>query len=297
MKKGELVARLEAQELDAQKTVRRGAARPDRSRSSQNARLDRERARQLLDEKIGTAAGVRHGGRAGEGARGPGRVRRGPGPLLRRADQERRDLRADRRRRDRQEGVPRRDRRAAGLRRRRLGGRDVRRHRGPLLARDGSRHQRAERREARPSPSRPRSRSTRTRTSPTRRACRQIVPTADRQKGSVKVKIEILGKDARVLPEMSCRVVFLNPEAKVDEKAKPKVMVPAALRRRRRRREGRPRRRERQGHVPARSRSAPRPARRSRSTSGLSGGEEIVADAASASHTWRGEQKIRIKKD
>ena len=57
---------------------------------------------------------------------------------------------------------------------------------------------------------------------------RQIVPTADRQKGSVKVKIEILGKDARVLPEMSCRVVFLNPEAKVDEKAKPKVMVPAA---------------------------------------------------------------------
>ena len=49
---------------------------------------------------------------------------------------------------------------------------------------------------------------------------RQIVPTADRQKGSVKVKIEILDRDARILPEMSCRVVFLNPETKVDTAAK-----------------------------------------------------------------------------
>ena len=55
-----------------------------------------------------------------------------------------------------------------------------------------------------------------------------IIPTADRQKGSVKVKVEIEGRDERILPEMSCRVVFLNPQAKVDEKAKPKVMVPSA---------------------------------------------------------------------
>ncbi|HEV8267092.1 MAG TPA: efflux RND transporter periplasmic adaptor subunit, partial [Thermoanaerobaculia bacterium] len=57
---------------------------------------------------------------------------------------------------------------------------------------------------------------------------RQIVPTADRQKGSVKVKIELLHKDDKVLPEMSCRVVFINPQAKVDAKAESKVMVPTS---------------------------------------------------------------------
>jgi HlyD family secretion protein len=125
---------------------------------------------------------------------------------------------------------------------------------------------------------------------------RQIVPTADRQKGSVKVKIEILVKDARILPEMSCRVVFLNPEAKVDEKAKPKVMVPS-------------------GSVVAIGRDkgvllianekatfqplafGPAAGAQVEVTSGLSGGEEIVADAASGGHTWRAEQKIRTKKD
>lgn len=125
---------------------------------------------------------------------------------------------------------------------------------------------------------------------------RQIVPTADRQKGSVKVKIEISGKDARVLPEMSCRVVFLNPEAKVDEKARPKVMVPAAsvvtvggekgvL-------------------VVANDKAVFRPlalgpaaGTQIEVASGASGGEEIVADAASATHAWRREQSVRLKKD
>jgi HlyD family secretion protein len=55
---------------------------------------------------------------------------------------------------------------------------------------------------------------------------RQIVPTADRQKGSVKVKVELLNKDERVLPEMSCRVYFQNPEILVD--GKPKVMIPVS---------------------------------------------------------------------
>ena len=126
---------------------------------------------------------------------------------------------------------------------------------------------------------------------------RQIVPTADRQKGSVKVKIEILGKDARVLPEMSCRVVFLNPEAKVDEKAKPKVMVPVRLGRRDRRREGRPRRRERQGRLPAaRARARRRDAGRGR--------RPAFPAARRSSPTPRPrrmpgarEQKVRIKKD
>jgi HlyD family secretion protein len=56
---------------------------------------------------------------------------------------------------------------------------------------------------------------------------RQIVPTADRQKGSVKVKVEILDKDKNVLPEMSCRVSFQNPET-LDEGGKLRVMVPTS---------------------------------------------------------------------
>jgi HlyD family secretion protein len=125
---------------------------------------------------------------------------------------------------------------------------------------------------------------------------RQIVPTADRQKGSVKVKIELLDKDDKVLPEMSCRVVFLNPQAKVDEKSKPKVMVPASsvveV-------DGK------KGMLLVKKESAVfRPLELGKPTgtqveilSGASGGEEIVADAAGAAHPWRAEQKIRIKKD
>ncbi len=57
---------------------------------------------------------------------------------------------------------------------------------------------------------------------------RQIVPTADRQKGSVKVKVEILNRDERILPEMSCRVSFQDPKtlAEIDEKLK--VMIPVS---------------------------------------------------------------------
>ena len=55
---------------------------------------------------------------------------------------------------------------------------------------------------------------------------RQIVPTADRQKGSVKVKVELLTKDERVLPEMSCRVNFQNPEGLLDTDGNQKVMIP-----------------------------------------------------------------------
>ncbi|MBK9062844.1 MAG: efflux RND transporter periplasmic adaptor subunit [Acidobacteria bacterium] len=125
---------------------------------------------------------------------------------------------------------------------------------------------------------------------------RQIVPTADRQKGSVKVKIEISGKDARVLPEMSCRVVFLNPETKVDEKAKPKVMVPSAsvvtIGS------------EKGVLVVANDKAVFRPlvlgaasGTQVEVASGVSGGEEIVADAAAATHAWRREQNVRLKKD
>lgn len=57
---------------------------------------------------------------------------------------------------------------------------------------------------------------------------RQIVPTADRQKGSVKVKVEILDKDKNVLPEMSCRVSFQNPDSLMDEGGKLRVMIPTS---------------------------------------------------------------------
>lgn len=125
---------------------------------------------------------------------------------------------------------------------------------------------------------------------------RQIVPTADRQKGSVKVKIEILAKDAKILPEMSCRVVFINPEAKIETNAKAKVMAPASSVV------------EVGGNrgvlvvkgeeaVFTRLELGPQTGTSFEVLSGATGGEEIVADAASAKNPWRQTQKIRVKKE
>ena len=124
---------------------------------------------------------------------------------------------------------------------------------------------------------------------------RQIVPTADRQKGSVKVKVELLDRDSRVLPEMSCRVVFIDPQAKPAEGAKSKVMVPAASVV------------EVDGKKGALFVQGDRavfrplglgPAAGSQIevASGASGGEEVVADAA-GTRTWHADQKIRVKKE
>ncbi len=46
---------------------------------------------------------------------------------------------------------------------------------------------------------------------------RQIIPTADRTKGTVTAKVSILNKDKFLKPEMSCNVTFLEP-AKKDAK-------------------------------------------------------------------------------
>jgi RND family efflux transporter MFP subunit len=130
---------------------------------------------------------------------------------------------------------------------------------------------------------------------PYRARLRQIVPTADRQKGSVKVKVQLLAPDARVLPEMSCRVVFLDPGRKVAEDAKPKVMIPAASVV------------EVDGKKGALfvtgERADFRPLALGREsgtqvevTAGAAGGEEVVADAA-GTRTWRSDQKVRVKKD
>ena len=57
---------------------------------------------------------------------------------------------------------------------------------------------------------------------------RQIVPTADRQRAVVQVKVTIDDRDARLVPDMSCSVTFLNEG--VDEaalQAEPKILIAA----------------------------------------------------------------------
>ncbi len=44
---------------------------------------------------------------------------------------------------------------------------------------------------------------------------RQVVPTADRQRATVQVKVSIIDHDARILPEMGAKVDFLAAEAPV----------------------------------------------------------------------------------
>ena len=51
-----------------------------------------------------------------------------------------------------------------------------------------------------------------------------IVPTADRAKATVMVKVRFLGKDPRILPEMRAKVAFLSRPLKTEEE-KPKTAV------------------------------------------------------------------------
>lgn len=56
---------------------------------------------------------------------------------------------------------------------------------------------------------------------------RQIVPTADRQRATVQVKVSITDRDPRILPEMGARVEFLSAaEERPDARAR--IFVPAA---------------------------------------------------------------------
>ncbi|MBA2684865.1 MAG: efflux RND transporter periplasmic adaptor subunit [Gemmatimonadaceae bacterium] len=55
---------------------------------------------------------------------------------------------------------------------------------------------------------------------------RQVVPTADRQRATVQVKVTISDHDSRILPEMGAKVDFLAPEAAHDDKS---VIAPRAL--------------------------------------------------------------------
>ena len=61
-----------------------------------------------------------------------------------------------------------------------------------------------------------------------RGAVRLVVPTADRQKATVQVKVSILDHDARILPEMGARVEFLEGARPAAGPApRPRVSVPA----------------------------------------------------------------------
>ena len=55
---------------------------------------------------------------------------------------------------------------------------------------------------------------------------RQIVPTADRQRATVQVKVSITDRDPRILPEMGARVEFLDA-ATVAPNAPARIFVPA----------------------------------------------------------------------
>jgi RND family efflux transporter MFP subunit len=59
---------------------------------------------------------------------------------------------------------------------------------------------------------------------------RQVIPTADRTKATVQVKVTILDKDKDLKPEMSAKVTFLEPDKKSEQKAPgtPTVSVPRA---------------------------------------------------------------------
>lgn len=50
---------------------------------------------------------------------------------------------------------------------------------------------------------------------------RQVIPTADRTKATVQVKVTILDKDPKLKPEMSAKVTFLEHEQKAAEGAAP----------------------------------------------------------------------------
>ena len=62
---------------------------------------------------------------------------------------------------------------------------------------------------------------------------RQVVPTADRQRATVQVKVAIDHPNSQVLPEMGARVDFLEPEARLAgapvAAATPRIRVPAAV--------------------------------------------------------------------
>lgn len=57
----------------------------------------------------------------------------------------------------------------------------------------------------------------------------RMVPTVDRAKATVTVKVRFVDKDARILPEMSAKVAFLSQELPDDLRTRRTVIQPAAV--------------------------------------------------------------------
>jgi multidrug efflux pump subunit AcrA (membrane-fusion protein) len=56
-----------------------------------------------------------------------------------------------------------------------------------------------------------------------------IVPTADRTKATIMVKVRFVDKDPRILPEMRAKVSFLSRPVKQEEEKPRTVVNPAAV--------------------------------------------------------------------
>jgi RND family efflux transporter MFP subunit len=54
----------------------------------------------------------------------------------------------------------------------------------------------------------------------------KIVPTADRQKSTVKVKVRFAKPDARVLPDMSAKVTFIQKDSQIASKQASRITAP-----------------------------------------------------------------------
>jgi len=54
---------------------------------------------------------------------------------------------------------------------------------------------------------------------------RQVIPTADRTKATVTVKVSIMDKDKYLRPEMSCNVTFLQPQKQSDNAAPVRIVT------------------------------------------------------------------------
>jgi RND family efflux transporter MFP subunit len=57
---------------------------------------------------------------------------------------------------------------------------------------------------------------------------RTVIPTADRQKATVKVRVAFDRLDPRILPDMGVKVTFLGPEPPADQARIPRAVVPKA---------------------------------------------------------------------
>jgi HlyD family secretion protein len=57
---------------------------------------------------------------------------------------------------------------------------------------------------------------------------RTVIPTADRQKATVKVRVAFERLDPRILPDMGVKVAFLGPEPPADQARIPRAVVPRA---------------------------------------------------------------------